>query len=101
MAARRLGLPRDAGVGNRKRQQCDRRRDTTVSRCFVGLAQLLGRNLNQVGAAHAQVEPLIADRLVAADFDLVEKGPALPAGVVGNQGQNAVGILTGSNGPVR
>ena len=57
---------------------------------FAGLAQLFGGNISQIGAAYPQVEPLVADGLAAVDLDLVEKGTALPAGVVRNQDEVAI-----------
>ena len=57
---------------------------------LTGLPQLLGRNLDQIGAAHAQVEPLFADGLVAGDLDLVHKGPALPAGVIRSESEVSI-----------
>ena len=47
---------------------------TTVSRCCMGLPQLLGGNFDHVGAAHAQVEPLVADRAMDANLDRIEEG---------------------------
>ena len=57
---------------------------------LLRLAQLLRRNFGNVGAAHAQVEPLLADRPVARDHNLVNKRPSLPATFVGGERKDAV-----------
>ena len=85
-----VGIEEYAGVGNRKRQQGDRRRGHHCQVLFAGLPELLGGNFNHVGAPHAQVEPLVPYRLVSVDFDLVQKGTALPAGVVRHQAENSI-----------
>ncbi len=68
-----------AGVRGLQRQQFDRRRHHHREPLLLRLAQLLRRDLGNVCAAHAQVEPLVANRPVGIDRNLVEERPPLPA----------------------
>ena len=85
MAARRTGFASAPESETCERQQRDRRRDHHREPLLLRLAQLLRRNLDEIGAAHAQVEPLVANRPVAHNLDLIEERTALPATVVGGE----------------
>ncbi len=52
---------------------------------LLRLTNYLGWNLDDVGAANTQIEPLVVDRTMRANLDRVDKRPALPAGFVGRQ----------------
>ncbi len=57
---------------------------------LLGLPELLGRNFDDVGAAGAEVEPLVADGAVDANLDHVGERTALPAVFVGGESEDVV-----------
>jgi len=80
-----VGIGESAGAGNAEREERCGRRLKHCEPLVAGLAQLLGWNLNQIGAAHAQVEPLIANGAAHMNLDRIDKGPPLPAALVRSQ----------------
>ena len=90
MAARRLGLPRAPESATCSASRPHGRRCRYCEPLLLRLPQLLGRDLDKIGAAHAQVEPLVADGAVNVNLHRVGKRPPLPAIVVGRQRHHAV-----------
>ena len=54
----------------------------------MSLAQLFGRNFDQVGAAHAEIESLIANCAMGMNVYLVHEWPALPAKLIRDESLN-------------
>jgi hypothetical protein len=58
---------------------------------IVGLAQLLSGNFHQIGAANAEVEPLVSDGAMNVHLYGIQEGTALPAVVIGGESKDTVG----------
>ena len=57
---------------------------------LAGLADLVDGHFDKVGAAHAQVEPLVTNGARADDLNRIGERPAAPAVLVGDQVQGAM-----------
>ncbi len=84
------GICERPGIGDFECEQRDRRREGEGEALLLRLANLLGGDFDQIGAAHAEVEPLIAHGAMNAYLDGVDKRPALPAGVTRGEREHAI-----------
>ena len=62
---------------------------------LLRLAQLFGGDFDDVGAAYAQVEPLVANGAMHTDLDGVDERTSLPAVLVGGELEHVVGEARG------
>ena len=67
---------------------------------LVSLSHLLDGNIDQIGMAYAEVEPLVSDGTVGVNLNRIEKGTALSAIFIRGQRDSAVRRAGELKGPV-
>ena len=66
-------------------EKCIRRRVPDTKIFLAGFTNEVGRNVDEFGAAHLEIEDLAESGIAEGDFDGVEEWPASPGIVIGTE----------------